>query len=211
MEERRAIVADNLIRLRIAAGLTQAELGERLNYSDKSVSKWERGDAVPDVFVMKQIADIYGVTVDYLLESHEGASTPAIPVSDATGYSTATITWVSILGIWTLALLAFVILWISGRLVWHIFIYAVPLSLVTLLVLHSIWRQGKRNQYIIAALVFSLILAVYLTLQPVLDVNPGQLFLVVIPAELVVFLSFRIRKTHKTPDSPEQRETEPEE
>ena len=58
---------------------------------------------------------------------------------------------------------------------------------------------------------FSLILAVYLTLQPVLDVNPWQLFLVVIPAELVVCLSFRIRKTHKTPDSPEQRETEPEE
>ena len=78
MEERRAIVADNLIRLRIAAGLTQAELGERLNYSDKSVSKWERGDAVPDVFVMKQIADIYGVTVDYLLESHEGASTRCV-------------------------------------------------------------------------------------------------------------------------------------
>ena len=71
MDECRAAVAANLIRLRTAAGLTQSALGDKLNYSDKSVSKWERGDAAPDVFVMKQIADIYGVTVDYLLQPHE--------------------------------------------------------------------------------------------------------------------------------------------
>ena len=47
--------------------MTQIELAEILNYSDKAVSKWERGESVPDISVLKQIADIFGVTVDYLL------------------------------------------------------------------------------------------------------------------------------------------------
>lgn len=206
MDECRAAVAANLTRLRMAAGLTQSELGDKLNYSDKSVSKWERGDAAPDVFVMKQIADIYGVTVDYLLQPHNENEAVSIPVSDDTDYSTAIITTVSILGIWTVALLIFVILWLTGSIVWHIFVYAIPISLITLLVLHSIWRGGRWNQYIIAALVLSVILTVYLSLLPS---NPWQLFLLAIPAELVVFLSFRIKRRRKSPVSTAEREVKP--
>ena len=206
MDECRAAVAANLIRLRTAAGLTQSELGDKLNYSDKSVSKWERGDAAPDVFVMKQIADIYGVTVDYLLQPHEENEGIPAPVGEDADYSTAIITTVSILGIWTVALLIFVILWLTGSIVWQIFVYAIPISLITLLVLHSIWRGGRWNQYIIAALVLSVILTVYLSLLPS---NPWQLFLLAIPAELVVFLSFRIKRRRKSPVSTAEREVQP--
>ena len=206
MDECRAVVAANLTRLRTAAGLTQSELGDKLNYSDKSVSKWERGDAVPDVFVMKQIADIYGVTVDYLLQPHEENEGMPAPAGEDADYSTAIITTVSILGIWTVALLIFVILWLTGSIVWQIFVYAIPISLITLLVLHSIWRGGRWNQYIIAALVLSVILTVYLSLLPS---NPWQLFLLAIPAELVVFLSFRIKRRRKSPVSTAEREVQP--
>lgn len=206
MDECRAAVAANLIRLRTAAGLTQSELGDKLNYSDKSVSKWERGDAAPDVFVMKQIADIYGVTVDYLLQPHEENEGMPAPAGEDADYSTAIITTVSILGIWTVALLIFVILWLTGSIVWQIFVYAIPISLITLLVLHSIWRGGRWNQYIIAALVLSVILTVYLSLLPS---NPWQLFLLAIPAELVVFLSFRIKRRRKSPVSTAEREVQP--
>lgn len=206
MDECRAAVAANLIRLRTAAGLTQSELGDKLNYSDKSVSKWERGDAAPDVFVMKQIADIYGVTVDYLLQPHEENEGMPAPAGEDADYSTAIITTVSILGIWTVALLIFVILWLTGSIVWQIFVYAIPISLITLLVLHSIWRGGRWNQYIIAALVLSVILTVYLSLLPS---NPWQLFLLAIPAELVVFLSFRIKLRRKSPVSTAEREVQP--
>ena len=211
MDDFRAVVAGNLIRLRLAAGLTQAELGEKLNYSDKSVSKWERGEAVPDIFVMKKIADLYGVSVDYILEPHDGAPVPQAPISEAMGYSTTVITAVAILGIWTLALLIFIIFWIAGYLLWYLFLYAVPVSLITLLVLHSVFRSGRFNQHIIAGLVLSLLLTVYLTLLPQLDTNPWQIFLLAIPAELVVFLSFRIKKRAKKPHSPVEREREPEE
>ena len=56
-----------LIRsLRLEKGMTQLELAVSIGVSDKAVSKWERGDGTPDVFVLKQIADLYGVTVDFL-------------------------------------------------------------------------------------------------------------------------------------------------
>lgn len=68
MEDLKRIIADNIAELRKAVPLTQAELAEKLNYSDKAVSKWERGESIPDVIVLKQIAGIFGVSVDYLLE-----------------------------------------------------------------------------------------------------------------------------------------------
>lgn len=202
MDERRAAVASNLIRLRMHAGMTQAELGEKLNYSDKSVSKWERGDSVPDVFVLKQIADIYGVTVDYLLEAeHEERSFMIDPKEDH--YTTDVITMITLLGVWTLALCIFIGGWLlCDSLFWEIFVYAVPVSLTVLLILHSIWRRGEKNFRIIAALILSIFLTAYLTFLPE---NPWQLFLIVVPAELVVFLSYKIKKHRKNQNSTDSR------
>ena len=196
MDERKATIASNLIKLRLAAGMTQAELGEKLNYSDKSISKWERGDVTTDVFVLMQIADIFGVDVDYLLKPHNEIE-PAIynkPAGEAT-YTTNMITLVTVLGIWTVALFVFVILWICGMVVGLVFVYAVPVSLITLLVLNSVWNGGKKNRYIIAALVLSIIGTVYLTF---LRRNLWQLWLLAIPSLLLVFLGARIyRSTQK--------------
>lgn len=193
MDERKATIASNLIRLRLAAGMTQAELGEKLNYSDKSISKWERGDVTTDVFVLMQIAEIFGVDVDYLLKPHNEIE-PAIynkPANEAT-YTTNMITLVTILGIWTVALSVFVILWICGMVVWLVFVYAVPVSLITFLVLNSVWNGGKKNRYIIAALVLSIIATVYLTF---LGRNLWQLWLMAIPSLLLVFLGASIYRS----------------
>jgi len=64
------LLAKNLVYYRKASGLTQLELAEKFNYSDKSISKWERGEGFPDIFVLKSLADFYGITVDdfYSLE-----------------------------------------------------------------------------------------------------------------------------------------------
>lgn len=193
MDERKATIASNLIRLRLTAGMTQAELGEKLNYSDKSISKWERGDVTTDVFVLMQIADIFGVDVDYLLKPHNEIE-PAIynkPAAQAT-YTTNMITLVTLLGIWTVALFVFVILWICGMVVWLVFVYAVPVSLVTLLVLNSVWNGGRKNRFIIAALVLSIIGTVYLTF---LSRNLWQLWLLAIPSLLLVSLGTRIYRS----------------
>ena len=193
MDELKLITASNLIKLRTQAGLTQAELGARLNYSDKSVSKWERAEAVPDAFVLLRISEIFGVTVDYLLHEHD--EWEPVPESGPVGgktFSTGVVTLVSVMGIWTLAVFMFVIFWILGSLQWIIFAASVPVTVITLLVFNCVWRGGRDNVWIVAALVLSIFVLIYLTL---LRFNPWQLFLVMIPAEIVVFLSFRIKKS----------------
>ncbi len=197
MDEARLAVASNLIRLRTDAGMTQAELGEKLNYSDKTISKWERAEAIPDAFVLKQIGELFHVSVDFLLRTHDQWEMPEGELQ--TGgykYSSAAITMVSITSIWTLAVLAFAVFWILGSIYWHIFAYAVPVSLITLLVLNSVFNEGKHNYYIVSALVFSAVAITYISL---IEYQPWQLFLVVIPAELLVFLCFKIRKRKKEP------------
>lgn len=125
MDELKLIFASNLIRLRTAAGMTQAELGEQLNYSDKSISKWERGEAIPDAAVLKRMSEIFGVTVDYLLNEHD-AWQPG-PEPAACDRSHHAIILVALMGIVTLAVLVFVVLWLwLGAVEWIVFACFVP-------------------------------------------------------------------------------------
>ena len=169
--------------------MTQAQLAELLNYSDKSVSKWERAEAVPDAYVLKHMSEIFGVSVDYLLSSHNDWE--PISQKQKRRYRSEIIVLISMAGIWTLAFFIFIIGWILGHMLWLVFIYAVPISLITLLVFNSVWENGKRNYYIVSTLVASIFVMVYLTL---LRWNPWQLLLLIIPAELIVFLAFRVKK-----------------
>lgn len=196
MNEVKLAIASNIIKLRIAAGMTQAELGEKLNYSDKTISKWERAESVPDVLVLKQMADLYGVTVDDLLDASSKWENPKKQERKSTGSkaSSSAVTMIAITGIWTIALLLFVVFWMAGSILWTIFIYTIPVSLVTHLVLNSIWNRGENNFYIVSALVFSVISVLYIAF---LEYRPWQLFLVAIPAEVIVFLSFRIKNRKK--------------
>ena len=194
MDELKLATASNIIKLRTGAGMTQAELGEKLNYSDKTVSKWERAESVPDAWVLKQLGEIFGVTVDYLISSHdEWEGVPGMEETEPEkSFSSGVVTLVSVTGIWTLALLAFIIIfWALGSLQWLIFAAAVPVTMITLLVFNSVWRHGKENKWIVAGLVLSLLLLIYLTF---LRYNPWQILLLTVPGEIIVFLSFRIRK-----------------
>lgn len=196
MEELKLIVASKLIKLRQEAGMTQAELGEKLNYSDKTVSKWERGESIPDAYVLTRLAKIYNTTVDALLSDAEPWMDPVEKQrkeerDNAPKFSSAVVTLVAIMGIWTMAVLMFVIFWlVMDKLEWLIFACAVPISLVTLLVLNSVWNRGRHNLIIVMALVACIAALVYLFLLPH---NPWQIFLVLVPAEILVVLCFHIR------------------
>lgn len=190
MEDLKVIVASNISRLRKDANMTQAELAEKINYSDKSVSKWERADALPDLSVTKQIAELFGVTVDFLLTTHdEWNVTP--PPKSTPSYDSDIITLISILGIWTISLLVYLILFFTGTVVLEIFYYATVVSLITLLVLNNVWKKPKYNLLIVSGLVLSIFSVVYLSL---LSLNLWQIVFLLILSELIVFLSFHIKK-----------------
>lgn len=192
LNELRLVTASNIIKLRTGAGMTQAELGAKLNYSDKTISKWERGEAIPDAFVLTQMAELFDVTVDYILSSHDKWE-PVQKLEEEPEQGEASrwiIIAIAFIGVWTLALTAFVALWISGRIIWRIFLVALPVSILTYLVLTCVFRRTRHLQYIIALFVLSIFVMMY-ALFP--EANPWQLFLIAIPAEIIVFLSCNIK------------------
>ena len=196
LSELKLISASNIIKLRTEAGLTQAELGEKLNYSDKTISKWERGEAIPDAYVLTQMAEIFGVTVDYLLSSHDAWEPPEQQEEkerkqEEHRYSVNMIIAISVLGIWTMALTIFVMLWLFDIILWQTFIVALPVSILTYMVLICVFRRHRQLQFVIAAFVLSLFILLYFTLPMQ---KPWQLFLIAIPAEILVFLSCNIRR-----------------
>ena len=207
MEDLKLVVASKLIKLRQQAGMTQAELGEKLNYSDKTVSKWERAESIPDAYVLTQLAQIYGVTVDGLLSEGEPWMDPVKREREAERaalpkFSSAVVTCVAIAGIWTMAVLMFVIFWLAlDVIVWLIFATAVPVSLIVLLVLNTVWNKGRHNMILVMLLVACIVALVYLFLLPF---NPWQIFLVLVPAEILVVLCFHIR----LPERKKQEKTE---
>lgn len=196
LSELKLISASNLIKLRTGAGLTQAELGEKLNYSDKTISKWERGEAIPDAYVLTQLAEIFGVTVDYLLSSHDAWEPPEQQAAqqEEAGYSVNVIIAISVLGVWTMALTIFVLLWLFDIILWETFVVALPVSVLTYMVLICVFRRRRHLQFVIAALVLSLFILLYFTMPMQ---RPWQLFLIAIPAEIIVFLSCNIRRRPK--------------
>ena len=64
MDNLKNIVSKNIIYLRKLNQMTQFELGKKLNYSDKAISKWERGEAIPDAYILKQMSELFHVSVD---------------------------------------------------------------------------------------------------------------------------------------------------
>ncbi len=192
MENLNEIFSKNIIRLRNAHHLTQFELGEKLNYSDKAVSRWERGEAIPDAKVLVQLGELFGVTVDDLLKNSEVKSTKVLSEKQNSD-NKKLITSISCIGVWTIALVVFVILHLCNITYWPIFSFALPISLVVALVFSSIWWGKRSNFVIVSLLVWSIIFSVFIAL---LDLRFSVLFLIGVPAQIIVALGFKIHK-HK--------------
>ena len=190
MAELRDILAKNIAYLRNHAGLTQAELAQMLNYSDKSVSKWERGDGIPDVAVLVQMAEIFHVTLDWLVTEHTKQRPPRM--KNGMTRNQQLISVIALLGVFSLALTVFFSFWISGKVVWQVFIAALPVMCVVYLVLNSVWGKGANNLYVISALLWTLLLFFYVLF---LKHNLWLLCLLGVPAQAAVVLAFKIRLT----------------
>ena len=192
MDELKQTVARNLIALRTAQHLTQYELGVKPNYSDKAVSRWERGEAIPDASVLLQMSDLFGVSVDDLLRPHgKGQPFPAAPARAGINYRV--ITLIALTGVWTVALLVFIVLHLLGYTRFIIFAHTLPVSLIVLLVLNTLWGNRHHNVYILSLFHWSVLAAIYLSF---LHHNWWILFLLGIPAQIITCLCFRIRMPH---------------
>jgi len=194
MEDIKLTFANNITQLRNARGWTQAELAEKLHYSDKAVSKWERGESVPEIGTLLSIADLFGVSMDYLVRGRE-AQLPAEPAPPHQARNRRLITGLAILLVWFLALVAFVSVDVMPQhltIHWLSFAYAVPVSMIVWLVFNSIWFNPRWNFLIISVLMWSILLCAFLTFLP-FGIVFWQLFFLGIPGQIAIVLWSKLR------------------
>ena len=160
-------IAENLIRCRKAAGMTQAELAEKINYSDKSVSKWESGNGVPDVYTLMQIAELFHVTINELV----GDEAP-MPKEERLRHQRKTkwlhtlITLLSSGIVWLVATCAYVVLSVampSTKGIELCFLYALIAQAIVIIVYAGIWKYRILGFVGVTLLIWMAIVCAYLT------------------------------------------------
>jgi len=205
MDEQRlkSQIGANLSAYRKRAGMTQAGLAEKLNYSDKAVSKWERGESVPDVVTLMSIAEQLGISVNDLLMDHNALPENTGPVEktmervvERTLKRKANkniILGLSSILVWSVALLLFVV--ISSLEIpnsWLAFFYAVPANCIVLLSLRSAWKDFRWNRILISGIMWGVIISIYATLLVLAHVNIWKIYLLGIPGQAAILLWFRM-------------------
>ena len=206
-------IGANIAAYRKNAGLTQAGLAEKLNYSDKAVSKWERGESIPDVLTLMQLAEQFEITVnDLLVDPNELPVNPGKLEKAMTQVSEKAlkrkanknvILALSSTLVWFVALLAFVLLSSFDFLDKYsclLFFYAIPANAIVLLSLRSAWHDFRRNQIYVTTIVWGCLLSIYVTLLTAFDYNFWKLFLLGIPGQIAIFLWFRMFRPAKSSD-----------
>ena len=207
-ENLRAWLGANIASFRMQHGLTLAGLAEKLNYSDKAVSKWERGESVPDLITLVQLAELFGVSVNDLLADPNrlpedtGAVVEkmekAVEKTLKRKADKMSILGLSSLLVWFVALLIFVVVSSLGiEKSWIAFVYAIPANAIVMLSLLSAWHDFRWNKTLISVMMWGGLLSIYMSLLLFADLNIWKQFLLGIPGQLAIFLWFRMFRKPK--------------
>ena len=209
-EKLKTLLGANIVAYRKRSGLTQAKLAEQLNYSDKAVSKWERGESMPDVLTLVQLAELFDTSVDELLRDPneipehipgriEQAMETAVEKTLKRKANKKVILGLSSLLVWFVALLVFVV--VSSLDIprsWIAFLYAIPADAIVQLSLRSAWHDFRWNKTLISIIMWGSLLSLYASLKLFVHVDIWKLFLLGLPGQLAIFLWFRMyRKSSK--------------
>ena len=203
-ENLKAVIAANISDLRRKHNMTQLDLAEKLNYTDKAISKWERGESIPDVLVLKSIADLFGVTVDYLLQEEHPA--PAEEIEEARSLvkkqqsvrTRGFVTGMSILLVWLVATVLFMIWEMANAEAvhhWMVFVYAIPASMILWLVMNSIWFNKRRNYLIISLLMWSVLIGVFVSIWQLAAYNAWLIFMLGLPGQAIIVMWSRLKQS----------------
>ena len=185
-------ISTNLIKYRKLSGLTQYDLALKLNYSDKAVSKWERGEALPDILILHKIATLFGITVNDLLASPEESKKPV--ATQKKKINTLVITLLAIGLVWLVSTSIFVFFNMFNLFkdkIWLAYIYAIPISMIVAIVFTKIFKQRIVMYLSISALIWTVLLSIHLT------IDAWILFIIGIPLQVLTILWFFRKKKVK--------------
>lgn len=199
-------VANNLAYYRKKCGLTQSAVAEKLNYSDKAISKWERGDGIPDAYVLSNLAIIYGVSVDTLLsttveyldtqeEIEEEASEKELRKKHK---------YIAILSMGLclfIAVVTYVVLSIifkTNKEFLYVLLWGIPAASIVALVFNSIWGRSYNNMYIESVLLWTLSICTIITVDHYVQLkNIWLILLIAFSFQLLIILWNNMRAMGK--------------
>ena len=199
MNDIKSIVAKNISELRQSNNMTQLELAEKINYSDKAISKWERAESSPDISVLVDIATVFGVTVDYLIKADHTEAPVKESEAPKRQYNRKPIAYIAESGAWLVAIVAFIItpMIVKGMTFQFLyFVYALPIVLIVKLVFNSIWFNPRNNYYIISVMMWSILAAVHITCL-YFGLNVALIYLLGVAGQIVIVLWSLICKPKK--------------
>ena len=188
LEEIKENFSQNLIKLRKAKNLTQAQLAEKLNYSDKAISKWEVGSVVPDIETLTHIADFFGLTVNDLIYKKK------INILKTFYKNHLFITLSSIGLLWFLSTIIYFVFTITTewQSPWLTFIFTIPLSFVVLIVFSSLWFKKSWIYISVSGIFWGIILSLYLVSN---SFNLWFLFVIGVVGQIAILLTIPIGKS----------------
>lgn len=182
------IIGRNLSVLRKSKKMTQMEMAEKFNYSDKSISKWESGESLPSVEILYNIAKFYNVTLDDLVnenlsltDTHEQTSKPKriFPAR-------LIITLLAVSAVWLLATVLFVCFKITMDInIPIIFLWAVPASCIVLIIFNSIWGRQYLLPIILSVLVWSTLVCFHIQL---IQYQVWIIYILGVPLQVAIIL-----------------------
>ena len=186
MENIKEILAKNLVELRKSRKYTQQELAEKLNYSDKAISRWEHAETLPDIETLCRVCDIYGVKFEYLLQKEQPKKNPYVRRNDLP--NKIIIMLVAIAAVWLAITVSYsYINLILNENRWTLFIWAIPLTCFIALVCNRFFFQNRIFKYTLQSLIcWTLILSIYVELLATF--NAWLLFIIGIPIQVLIIL-----------------------
>ncbi len=199
MQDIKGIVAKNITELRLLNNMTQLELAEKLNYSDKTISKWERGESSPDITVLVEIAELFGVTLDYLVRREVIEEAVKEKQQTDTKYNHRAIAYISEGVVWCIAVVAFIITSLiaeDATFQWLYFVYALPIVMIVRLVFNSIWFNPRHNYWIISLLMWSVLATIHMTFR-FFHVQIGLIYLLGVAGQIIIVLWSFVKKPRK--------------
>ncbi len=192
MKELREIIPENIVALRKKQGMTQVDLAKKINYSDKAVSRWEKGEVLPDIETLQALSRIFNVSLSYLLEEHYETK-----IEKTVGFDRNEIMMhlFTVLIIWTIATILFVYIQLSYlNSLWQLFVWAVPVTACYMLYVNK-KRKNKVVQLVFRTIfIWSLLTSIYLYF---IEYNAWLMYIIGIPVQATIILSYFTKPKYK--------------
>ncbi len=183
MDNVNSVIAKNLVTLRKKSNLTQLQLAEKLNYSDKAISKWEKGEALPNINVLMALADFYEVKIQDIVYEHK-----VVEPKKSKNRLRGILISLSSMMVWLIATIVFVALTYTEfrDKAWYAFIIALPMFFLVITIFLAVWKNNLLASIFASLMVWSFILMISLILE---EYQVWMVYLIGLPLQIIIVLA----------------------